>query len=98
MPEISTPQQAIGKVDEAHATTLRTSIIGEDWPAAWLVGCSCRRKARQGFTRAIFSACLPSRSRADPRSRAAAACAACLYHVSAAAISKYDLLRLVARL
>lgn len=88
----------LGEVDEAHATTLRTSIIGEELAGAHgLVGWFLSQKGPvKGFTRAIFSG-LPTVTLArlirDHVLRLPALRG--LYHVSAAPISKYDLLRLV---
>jgi len=88
----------LGEVDYPHAVTLRTSIIGPELEGAHgLVGWFLTQRGRvRGYTRAIFSG-LPtvelSRVVRDhvlrlPQMRG-------LYHVSAAPIAKYDLLRLV---
>jgi dTDP-4-dehydrorhamnose reductase len=88
----------LGEVDEPHAITLRTSIIGEELVGAHgLVGWFLSQKGSvKGFVHAIFSG-LPTVTLARlirdhvlrlPDLRG-------LYHVSAAAISKYDLLCLV---
>jgi dTDP-4-dehydrorhamnose reductase len=88
----------LGEVDEPQAVTLRTSIIGQELAGAHgLVGWFLSQRGPvKGFTRAIFSG-LPTVTLARlirdhvlrlPELRG-------LYHVSAAAISKYDLLRLV---
>lgn len=89
----------LGEVDYPHATTLRTSIIGHELQTAhglieWFLA---QRGSVRGFTRAIFSG-LPTvelarviGERVIPRTHLRG-----LYHVSAAPISKYDLLRLVA--
>jgi dTDP-4-dehydrorhamnose reductase len=88
----------LGEVDEANAITLRTSIIGEELAGPHgLVGWFLSQKGPvKGFTRAIFSG-LPTVTLArlirDHVLRLPALRG--LYHVSAAAISKYDLLRLV---
>ena len=91
----------LGEVDYPHAVTLRTSIIGHELGSAhglvdWFLaqsGAVCR-----GFARAIFSG-LPTvelarviRDFVLPRPDLHG-----VYHVSAAPISKYDLLTLVAR-
>src|SRR2546423_3098189 len=89
----------LGEVDYENAVTLRTSIIGHELNSAhglisWFLSQS---GTVRGFTRAIFSGLptaelmhivrgfvLPDRSLRG------------LYHVSAAPISKYELLRIVA--
>ncbi|UEM17957.1 SDR family oxidoreductase [Bradyrhizobium barranii subsp. barranii] len=89
----------LGEVDYENAVTLRTSIIGHELNSAhgligWFLSQSSSVK---GFTKAIFSGLptaelmglvrdfvLPDRSLRG------------LYHVSAAPISKYELLRIVA--
>lgn len=90
----------LGEVDYPHAITLRTSIIGHELDGArslisWFLA---QTGAVRGFTKAVFSG-LPTVELArvvrdfvlpDPSLRG-------LYHVSAAPINKYDLLRLVAR-
>jgi dTDP-4-dehydrorhamnose reductase len=89
----------LGEVDYPHAITLRTSIIGPELAGAHgLIGWFLAQQGPvRGFTRAIFSG-LPTVTLAEtirdhvlrlPALRG-------VYHVSAAAISKYDLLRLVA--
>jgi dTDP-4-dehydrorhamnose reductase len=89
----------LGEVDYPNAVTLRTSIIGPELVGAHgLVGWFLAQRGQvRGFTRAIFSG-LPTVTLAEvirdhvlrlPSLRG-------LYHVSAAPISKYDLLRLVA--
>lgn len=89
----------LGEVDYPHAITLRTSIIGPELAGAHgLIGWFLSQKGQvKGFTRAIFSG-LPTvvlaaliRDHILPRPGLRG-----LYHVSAAPISKYDLLRLVA--
>ncbi len=91
----------LGEVDYPHAVTLRTSIIGHELGNPHgLVGWFLAERGRvNGFTRAIFSG-LPtvelSRVMRDfvlPRPELSG-----VYHVSADAISKYDLLRLVAQI
>lgn len=91
--------KCLGEVDYEHAVTLRTSIIGHELIGAkslvdWFLGQSGNVK---GYRKAIFSG-LPTIELArvvrelvipNPNLRG-------LYHVSADAISKYDLLRLVA--
>ena len=90
----------VGEVDYPHAVTLRTSIIGHELEGArgllcWFLAQSGNVR---GYTRAVFSG-LPTVELArvmrdfvipNPRLRG-------LYHVSSAPISKYDLLRLVAK-
>lgn len=90
----------LGEVDCAHAVTLRTSIIGHELGSAhglisWFLAQSSGVK---GFARAIFSG-LPTvelarviRDVVIPRPDLHG-----VYHVSASAISKFDLLTLVAR-
>lgn len=90
----------LGEVDQPHALTLRTSIIGHELGSAhgligWFLS---QRSGVRGYARAIFSG-LPTvelativhdhvLERADLHG---------LYHVSAAPIDKCSLLRLVAR-
>ncbi len=90
----------LGEVHEPPAITLRTSIIGPELNSAhgllgWFLA---QRTETKGFTRAIFSG-LPTvelarviRDFVIPKSDLKG-----LYHVSAAPISKHDLLLLVAR-
>lgn len=89
----------LGEVDYPNAVTLRTSIIGHELGGARsLVGWFLAQSGQvRGFTRAIFSG-LPTVELAHvirdfvlqkPQLRGT-------YHVSAAPINKYDLLRLVA--
>ena len=88
----------LGEIDDTNAITLRTSIIGHELAGAHgLVGWFLSQKGPvKGFTRAIFSG-LPTVTLArlirDHVLRLPALRG--LYHVSAASISKYDLLRLV---
>lgn len=91
--------KALGEVMYPHAVTVRTSTIGPELQTqhgllAWFLaqGAQCK-----GFTRAIFSG-LPTvllaqvlRDVVIPRADLAG-----LYHVAAAPISKYDLLKLIA--
>jgi dTDP-4-dehydrorhamnose reductase len=90
----------LGEVDYPHAITLRTSIIGHELGSAHgLVGWFLSQpNPVRGFTRAVFSG-LPTVELArvicqhvmpHPELHG-------LYHVSAAPINKYDLLRLVAQ-
>ena len=90
----------LGEVDCPNAVTLRTSIIGHELNGAHgLVGWFLAQSGPvRGFTRAIFSG-LPTvelarviRDHVLPHPEMHG-----LYHVSAAAIAKYDLLRLVAQ-
>jgi len=90
----------LGEVDYEHAITLRTSIIGHELGGArsligWFLG---QENRVRGYKRAIFSG-LPTVEIArvirdyvlpNPQLRG-------LYHLSADAINKYDLLRLVAQ-
>jgi dTDP-4-dehydrorhamnose reductase len=89
----------LGEVDYAHAVTLRTSIIGPELAGAHgLVGWFLAQRGQiKGFTRAIFSG-LPTVTLAEAIRDHVLRVATLrgLYHVSAAPISKYDLLRLVA--
>jgi dTDP-4-dehydrorhamnose reductase len=89
----------LGEVDEPHAVTLRTSIIGHELRTShslleWFLSQQGRTK---GYTHAIFSG-VPTVELARivrdhvlpfPELRG-------LYHVSAEPIAKYDLLKLVA--
>jgi dTDP-4-dehydrorhamnose reductase len=90
----------LGEVDYPHAVTLRTSIIGPELASAHgLIGWFLAQTgAVSGYARALFSG-LPTVELArivrdhvlpNPGLRG-------LYHVSAAPISKFDLLSLVAR-
>ena len=89
----------IGEVDYPHAITLRTSIIGHElYSSKSLVGWFlAQQEPVKGFRRAIFSG-LPTvelaqviRDYVIPRPELHG-----LYHVSAKAINKYELLRLIA--
>lgn len=89
----------LGEVDYPHAITLRTSIIGHELGGArsllnWFLA---QQGPVKGFTRAVFSG-LPTVTLAElvrdiivPRADLHG-----LYHVAAAPIAKYDLLKLVA--
>lgn len=88
----------LGEVDEPHAVTLRTSIIGHELSSAHsLVGWFLAQEGRvRGFTRAVFSG-LPTvelakviRDHVLPRPDLRG-----LWHVSSDPIAKYDLLQLV---
>jgi dTDP-4-dehydrorhamnose reductase len=90
----------LGEVDYPNAVTLRTSIIGHELDSAHgLVGWFLAQQGQvRGYSRAVFSG-LPTVELArvmrdfvipDPELRG-------LYHVSAGAINKLDLLRLVAQ-
>jgi len=90
----------LGEVDYVNAVTLRTSIIGHELGSAHgLIGWFLAQSGPvKGFTRAIFSG-LPAvelarviRDYVLPRVDLRG-----VYHVSAAPISKYELLRLVAQ-
>lgn len=90
----------LGEVDYPHAITLRTSIIGHELASAHgLVGWFLAQQGSvRGFTKAVFSG-LPTvelarviRDHVLPRPHMRG-----LYHVSAAPIAKYELLKLVAR-
>ena len=90
----------IGEVDYPHAVTLRTSIIGHELGSAHgLVGWFLAQSSQvKGYTRAIFSG-LPTvelarviRDFVLPRPDLRG-----VFHVSAAPISKFDLLSLIAR-
>jgi dTDP-4-dehydrorhamnose reductase len=85
-------------VDYPHAITLRTSIIGHELQSAHgLVGWFlAQQEGVRGYTKAVFSG-LPTvelarviRDHVLPRPSLRG-----LYHVSAAPITKHDLLRLV---
>jgi dTDP-4-dehydrorhamnose reductase len=88
----------LGEVDEPHAITLRTSIIGHELNSPHsLVGWFLAQEGRaRGFTRAVFSG-LPTvelakviRDHVLPRPNLRG-----LWHVSSDPIAKYDLLLLV---
>ena len=89
----------MGEVDYLNAVTLRTSIIGHELDTSvGLLGWFLKSEGRvNGFQRAIFSG-LPTvelseiiRDHVIPRPQLRG-----LYHVASAAISKFDLLRIVA--
>lgn len=91
----------LGEVDYPHAITLRTSIIGHELQSAHgLVGWFLAQQDHcKGYTKAIFSG-LPTVALAQvvrdvviPHAELSG-----VYHVAAQAISKYDLLELVARI
>jgi dTDP-4-dehydrorhamnose reductase len=90
----------LGEVDDETAVTLRTSIIGPELDGAHgLLGWFLAQKGRvRGFSRAVFSG-VPTVELArvmrdfvipNPQLRG-------VHHVSAAAINKYDLLVLIAK-
>ena len=88
----------LGEVDEPHAVTLRTSIVGHELSSAHsLVGWFLAQEGGvRGFTRAVFSG-LPTvelakviRDHVLPRPDLRG-----IWHVSSDPISKYDLLRLI---
>jgi len=90
----------LGEVDDEHAVTLRTSIIGPELEGAHgLLGWFLAQKGRvRGFSRAVFSG-VPTVELArvirdfvipHPELRG-------VHHVSAAPINKYDLLVLFAK-
>lgn len=90
----------LGEVDYPRAVTLRTSIVGHELGSAHgLVGWFLKQTGSiRGYTHAVFSG-LPTvelarviREHVLPRPELRG-----LYHVSAAPISKYELLRLVAQ-
>lgn len=88
----------LGEVDQPHAVTLRTSLIGHELASArGLVGWFLAQSGRvRGYTRAVFSGlptCELSRVLREvvlPRTDLHG-----VYHVAAAPISKHDLLQLV---
>lgn len=90
----------LGEVDAPNAITLRTSIIGHELGSRhglidWFLG---QEGAVCGFTRAIFSGLTTVElTRVIARHVLPDARLRGLYHVSAAPISKYDLLSLAAR-
>jgi dTDP-4-dehydrorhamnose reductase len=90
----------LGELHDPQAVTLRTSIIGPELATAHgLVGWFlAQRGPVKGFTRAIFSG-LPTveLARVIRDFVIPAADLSGLYHVSSAPISKYDVLRGVAR-
>lgn len=89
----------LGEVDQPHAITLRTSIIGPELGSAnGLVGWFLAQQGRvSGYSKAVFSGLSTLelsrviRDRVLPRPDLRG-----LYHVSADPISKHDLLELVA--
>lgn len=89
----------LGEVDYPHAITLRTSIIGHELGSAHgLVGWFLAQSASvRGYTKAIFSGLPTVELAAVIRDRVLPAPSLHgLYHVAAAPIAKYELLRLVA--
>jgi len=89
----------LGEVDYPHAVTLRTSIIGHELGSAHgLVGWFLSQSGPvRGYTKAIFSGLPTVELAAVIRDRVLAAPSLRgLYHVAAAPIAKYELLRLVA--
>lgn len=89
----------LGEVDYPHAITLRTSIIGHELNGArsllnWFLG---QQNPVKGFTRAVFSG-LPTVTLAELVRDIVVPHAALhgLFHVAAAPIAKYDLLKLIA--
>jgi dTDP-4-dehydrorhamnose reductase len=90
----------LGEVDYPHAITLRTSIVGHELDGARSLLCwfLAQQSSVRGFTHAVFSG-LPTvelarviRDFVLPASELRG-----LYHVSAAPISKFDLLTLFAK-
>lgn len=90
----------LGEVDYSHSITLRTSIIGHELNGArslvnWFL---TQNSSIKGFTRAVFSGqptvqlATVIRDYVIPRPDLHG-----LYHVAAAPINKYDLLKLVAQ-
>lgn len=91
----------LGEVDYPHALTLRTSIIGHELASAHSLICwfLAQQECTRGYSRAVFSG-LPTVEIARiidqfvlPRSDLSG-----LYHLSAAPIDKFTLLRLVAEI
>lgn len=89
----------LGEVDYPHAITLRTSIIGHELRGArsllnWFLA---QHGPVKGFTKAVFSG-LPTVTLAELVRDVIVPHAALhgLYHVAAAPIAKYELLKLVA--
>ena len=97
-PDIYAKSKSLGEVLYPHTITLRTSTIGHELQSAHgLLDWFLSQRQCKGFSRAIFSG-LPSvvfaqiiRDVVIPRSDLFG-----LYHVAGRAITKYDLLRLVA--
>ena len=97
-PDIYAKSKSLGEVLYPHTITLRTSTIGHELQSAHgLLDWFLSQQQCKGFSRAIFSG-LPSvvfaqiiRDVVIPRSDLFG-----LYHVAGRAITKYDLLRLVA--
>ena len=90
----------LGEVAYPHTVTLRTSIIGHELQSAHgLVGWFLSQQGQcNGFTRAVFSG-LPTVALAQivrnvviPRADLSG-----VYHIAAQPISKYDLLKLIAK-
>jgi dTDP-4-dehydrorhamnose reductase len=89
----------LGEVDYPHAITLRTSIIGHELGSAHgLVGWFLSQTGSvRGYTKAIFSGLPTVELAAVIRDRVLVAPSLHgVYHVAAAPIAKYELLRLVA--
>ncbi|MDQ0304620.1 dTDP-4-dehydrorhamnose reductase family protein [Ancylobacter polymorphus] len=90
----------LGEVDQPHALTLRTSLVGHELGSYhslidWFLA---QEGPVYGFTRAIFSGVTTVEfARVLARHVLPNAGLRGLYHLSAAPISKHDLLRLVAR-
>lgn len=91
----------LGEVSAPHAVTLRTSMIGHELQGRislieWFLS---QRDSVRGYAKAIFTG-LPTveLSRVVQRHVLGNRKLAGLYHVSAAPISKYELLRLVGRI
>lgn len=89
----------LGEVDAPHAVTLRTSIIGPELNAAngLLAWFMAQHGELPGYTRAVFSG-LPTveLARAIRDHLLALPALRGVYHVAAEAVSKFDLLRLIA--
>jgi dTDP-4-dehydrorhamnose reductase len=89
----------LGEVDDPHAITLRTSIIGPELATRhglleWFLA---QRGPVSGFTRAIYSGLTSAELTRVIETQVITAPALCgLYHVAASPISKRDLLALIA--
>jgi dTDP-4-dehydrorhamnose reductase len=89
----------LGEVDYPHAVTLRTSIVGHELGGAHgLVGWFlAQSESVRGYTKAVFSGLPTVELAAVIRDRVLSRPSLHgLYHVAAAPIAKYELLRLVA--
>jgi dTDP-4-dehydrorhamnose reductase len=90
----------LGEVDEPHALTLRTSIIGHELESKkglleWFLS---QRDQTKGFNKAIFSGLPTIELSKVIKNMLHRPDLSGLYHVSSEAINKYDLLCLIAKI